>query len=179
MEGNNGARRTEDIALDLLKFVAATAHVGMKAPGGAGFGVSASAKPDDQVAELLALYGRCRRRLRLRSSRWGQVRGSRFEVRGRTGGRFVLRSGTLPVRLPMSLPAIGANEKLRVAVVGAGTFGRNHLRVYRELERSGYPVELVAVVDPDAGARDRAAADFGVRGFATIEEMHGCGAEPT
>jgi hypothetical protein len=60
MDGNNGARRTEDIALDLLKFVAATAHVGTKAPGGTGFGVSPSAKPEDQVAELLALYGRCR-----------------------------------------------------------------------------------------------------------------------
>jgi predicted dehydrogenase len=58
---------------------------------------------------------------------------------------------------------------LRVAVVGAGAFGRNHLRVYRELEQAGYPVELAAVVDPDAGAR-AAEAEFGVRGFATIEE---------
>jgi hypothetical protein len=59
-EGNNGARRTEDIALDLLKFVAAQAHVGTKATGGTGFGVAASAKPEDQVTELLALYSRCR-----------------------------------------------------------------------------------------------------------------------
>ena len=58
---NNAARRTEDIALDLLKFVAATTHVGTKATGGGvGFGVAASGKPDDQVTELLALYGRCR-----------------------------------------------------------------------------------------------------------------------
>jgi hypothetical protein len=57
---NNAARRTEDIALDLLKFVAAQAHVGTKATGGTGFGVAASSKPDDQVTELLALYGRCR-----------------------------------------------------------------------------------------------------------------------
>ena len=55
-------------------------------------------------------------------------------------------------------------------VVGAGAFGRNHLRVYRELERAGYPVELAAVVDPDARARERATADFGVRGFASIDE---------
>jgi hypothetical protein len=59
-DGNNGARRTEDIALDLLKFVAAQAHVGSKAPGGTGFGVAASPKPEDQVTELLALYGKCR-----------------------------------------------------------------------------------------------------------------------
>lgn len=60
-ESNNGARRTEDIALDLLKFIAATTHVGTKtAGGGVGFGVTASGKPEDQVAELLALYAKCR-----------------------------------------------------------------------------------------------------------------------
>jgi hypothetical protein len=59
-EGNNGARRTEDIALDLLKFVAAQAHVGAKAPGGTGFGAAAATKPEDQVTELLSLYGKCR-----------------------------------------------------------------------------------------------------------------------
>jgi len=57
---NNAARRTEDIALDLLKFVASQAHVGTKATGGTGFGVAASSKPEDQVTELLALYVRCR-----------------------------------------------------------------------------------------------------------------------
>jgi hypothetical protein len=59
-EANNAARRTEDIALDLLKFVAAQAHVGTKAAGGTGFGVAATPKPEDQVTELLALYGKCR-----------------------------------------------------------------------------------------------------------------------
>jgi hypothetical protein len=60
-DGNNVARRTEDIALDLLKFVAAQAHVGAKAAGGGvGFGAAASSKPEDQVTELLALYSRCR-----------------------------------------------------------------------------------------------------------------------
>jgi predicted dehydrogenase len=64
----------------------------------------------------------------------------------------------------------GNDAAVRVVVVGAGAFGRNHLRVYRELERAGYPVELAAVVDPNEAARERAAADFGVRGFATIED---------
>jgi len=60
-EGNNAARRTEDIALDLLKFVAAQANVGSKAAGsGVGFGVSSASKPEDQVVQLLELYGRCR-----------------------------------------------------------------------------------------------------------------------
>ena len=61
-------------------------------------------------------------------------------------------------------------EALRVAVVGAGAFGRNHLRVYRELQQAGQPVELVAVVDRDASAVARAAAEFGVAGFASIED---------
>jgi hypothetical protein len=59
-EATNVARRTEDIALDLLKFVAAQAHVGVKAAGTTGFGAGSSGKPEDQVTELLALYGRCR-----------------------------------------------------------------------------------------------------------------------
>jgi hypothetical protein len=60
MESIPAARRTEDIALDLLKFVAAQANVGSKSAGATGFGVSASAKPEDQIAQLLELYARCR-----------------------------------------------------------------------------------------------------------------------
>jgi hypothetical protein len=60
MESINAARRTEDIALDLLKFVAAQAHVGSKTPGSTGFGVTSTSKPEDQVKDLLELYARCR-----------------------------------------------------------------------------------------------------------------------
>jgi hypothetical protein len=61
MESINAARRTEDIALDLLKFLAAHTHVGTKGAGGTtGFGVSATAKPEEQVSQLLELYARCR-----------------------------------------------------------------------------------------------------------------------
>ena len=45
-----------------------------------------------------------------------------------------------------------ANPELSVAVFGAGAFGRNHLRVYRELEQSGFGVRLAAVADPDPAA---------------------------
>ena len=38
-----------------------------------------------------------------------------------------------------------SDRSVRVAVVGAGDFGRNHARVYRQLEG----VELVGVVDAD------------------------------
>jgi len=54
------ARRTEDIALDLLKFVASHANVGSKSSGSTGFAAPSSTKPEDQVASLLELYARCR-----------------------------------------------------------------------------------------------------------------------
>ena len=84
------------------------------------------------------------------------------------------------------MPAAGNSEHetghgspVRVAVVGAGAFGRNHLRVYRELQQAGYPVELVAVIDPNEGVRTDAGAQFGVRGFATIEDCMAAGILPT
>jgi hypothetical protein len=54
------ARRTEDIALDLLKFVAAASNLGAKPSGSTGFGVPSSAKSDDLATQLLELYARCR-----------------------------------------------------------------------------------------------------------------------
>jgi predicted dehydrogenase len=59
----------------------------------------------------------------------------------------------------------------RVAVVGAGAFGRNHLRVYRELEDSGAPVQLGAVVDPDPGVRATASETYAIPAFDSIEAL--------
>ncbi len=56
----NAQRRTEDIALDLLKFVASHANLGTKSSGSTGFAAPSSAKSEDQVASLLELYSRCR-----------------------------------------------------------------------------------------------------------------------
>ncbi len=50
-----GARRNEDIALDLLKFVAGTAGVGRPAAGGTGFSGASAPKPEEHVAQLLQL----------------------------------------------------------------------------------------------------------------------------
>jgi hypothetical protein len=60
MESTIAARRTEDIALDLLKFVASQANVGSKGTGSTGFAAASSVKPEDQVTQLLELYARCR-----------------------------------------------------------------------------------------------------------------------
>ncbi|MGD0730515.1 MAG: hypothetical protein ABR956_04570 [Terracidiphilus sp.] len=54
-----GARRNEDIALDLLKFVAATAGVGRAAAPSTGFSGGAGPKPEEHVNQLLELYSRC------------------------------------------------------------------------------------------------------------------------
>ncbi|HMD20960.1 MAG TPA: hypothetical protein VKH40_11585 [Alloacidobacterium sp.] len=57
----NGTRRNEDIALDLLKFVAATTGAGRAAVAAPGFVSASASKPDDQVSHLLELYTRCLR----------------------------------------------------------------------------------------------------------------------
>ena len=55
------ARRNEDIALDLMKFVAMTTGYGRTTSSGVGFQGSGSAsKPDEYAAQLLELYGKCR-----------------------------------------------------------------------------------------------------------------------
>jgi predicted dehydrogenase len=46
-----------------------------------------------------------------------------------------------------------SEHALSVAVFGAGTFGRNHLRIYRQLEQHG--VRLAAVVDTDPATTER------------------------
>jgi predicted dehydrogenase len=63
----------------------------------------------------------------------------------------------------------GTSGKVRVAVVGAGEFGRNHVRVYREMDA----VDLVGVVDRDSGRADSVAAEFGTTAIASLEELRG------
>jgi predicted dehydrogenase len=60
---------------------------------------------------------------------------------------------------------------LRVAVAGAGAFGRNHLRVYRELESAGLGVALVAAVEPDPVRAADAAAKYSIPVFPTVEKL--------
>ena len=56
-----GARRTEDIALDLLKFIASATNVVKGSGSGTpGFAGPATSKADDQVTQLLDLYSRCK-----------------------------------------------------------------------------------------------------------------------
>lgn len=57
-----GSRRNEDIALDLMKFVAMTTGYGKTGGTGAGVGFQgggAASKPEEYADHLLELYGRC------------------------------------------------------------------------------------------------------------------------
>jgi predicted dehydrogenase len=64
---------------------------------------------------------------------------------------------------------VSLTQPLRVAVIGAGAFGRNHLRVYRELQQAGEPIQLAAIVDTNPSTAAEAAQKFAVPAFPTIE----------
>jgi predicted dehydrogenase len=55
--------------------------------------------------------------------------------------------------------------------VGVGVFGRNHARVYKELEQQGEPVHLLGVVDPDVNRADAVAREFGCKAFGSVQQM--------
>lgn len=55
-----GSRRNEDIALDMMKFIALTTGYGRTSGSGVGFqGGGAASKPEEYAGHLLDLYGRC------------------------------------------------------------------------------------------------------------------------
>jgi len=56
-------------------------------------------------------------------------------------------------------------------VCGAGAFGRNHLRVYRELENAGQPVALVAAVEPDSARAADTAAQYDIPVFPDVAAL--------
>lgn len=56
----------------------------------------------------------------------------------------------------------------RIAVMGCGDFGRNHVRVYRELG-----AQIAGVFDVDRARRDRVAAEFGVPALEGIDHLAG------
>ncbi len=58
---------------------------------------------------------------------------------------------------------------LRAAVIGAGAFGRHHCAKYQSIDG----VELIAIADPSAEVRDRAAAQFAVPAVADWHDLLG------
>jgi predicted dehydrogenase len=66
---------------------------------------------------------------------------------------------------------IAGESILRVAVAGAGAFGKNHLRVYRELETAGLGVALVAAIEPEAARAAETEAKYAIPVFTTVDEL--------
>lgn len=67
------------------------------------------------------------------------------------------------------MSGVPESRKVRVAVVGLGEFGRNHVRAYRELNG----VELVGVCDRSPERAAAVAKEFQVPVLASLEELHG------
>lgn len=59
LSGLFGSRRNEDIALDMMKFIAATTSFGKTSVPGAGFQGGTDSKAEDYATHLLDLYARC------------------------------------------------------------------------------------------------------------------------
>jgi len=58
-------------------------------------------------------------------------------------------------------------RRLRAAVIGVGSMGRNHVRVYAEMDE----VELAAVADANATTAERVAGIYGVRAYADYRQL--------
>ena len=56
-------------------------------------------------------------------------------------------------------------------MIGVGTFGRNHARVYHQLANERAPVRLVGVVDVDTARAAAVAREFGCRGFGSVQQL--------
>jgi predicted dehydrogenase len=65
--------------------------------------------------------------------------------------------------------AAGQAKRMRVAVVGTGEFGRNHARVYREIEGA----ELVGVYDQNGERAASVAAEFQTQALRGLDELRG------
>ena len=56
-------------------------------------------------------------------------------------------------------------------MVGAGVFGRNHLRIWRALEDARAPVRLVGIVEPNSSAAPHLAAEYRVPVYPSTSEL--------
>ena len=67
------------------------------------------------------------------------------------------------------MSAAALPRKIRVVVAGIGEFGRNHARVYREIEGA----ELAGVYDQDSSRAGAIAQEFQTKTFHSLEELRG------
>jgi predicted dehydrogenase len=67
------------------------------------------------------------------------------------------------------MTATGESKRTRVAVVGCGEFGRNHARVYREMNSA----DLAGVFDRDSARAAAFAQEFNTGAFSSLEAIEG------
>lgn len=65
--------------------------------------------------------------------------------------------------------ASGTTGKIRVAVLGVGSLGQHHARIYSEMEKAGQ-LQLAGIYDANAGTANKIAARHGTRIFASISD---------
>ena len=58
-------------------------------------------------------------------------------------------------------------KTIKVAVIGAGMMGKNHIKTYKNMQG----VELVGVYDIFPEAAKNAAEMFGIKAFSSMEEV--------
>ena len=61
------------------------------------------------------------------------------------------------------------DSPINIAVIGAGAFGRNHLRVYRDLQQRGQAVRLAAVVDTDTSRASALSEEWGAPVYLSLD----------
>jgi len=72
----------------------------------------------------------------------------------------------------------GSSDRLRVGVVGCGAFGRNHARVYRDLQADpSQGVEFVGIADLAYARAQTVAKEFGTRAFHSAGELIAAGVQ--
>jgi len=70
------------------------------------------------------------------------------------------------------------SDALRVGVVGAGAFGRNHARVYRDLQADpGQNVQFIGIADLDHARAEAVAKEFGTQAFPSLDQMIAAGVQ--
>ena len=65
-------------------------------------------------------------------------------------------------------------KPINVAVIGAGAFGRNHARIYHQLQKESGQIRLVAIADLDPARAASLAQEYaksGTRAFGSVKEL--------
>jgi predicted dehydrogenase len=71
-----------------------------------------------------------------------------------------------------------SSDAFRVGVVGCGAFGRNHARVYRELQADpAQNVQFAGVADLDYDRAQAVAREFGTQAFPSLDELIAAGVQ--